>query len=134
MTKQECIGIPDMILLLMIFLFKKIKIKAEIVLSPGGAYFCQCEFASCDSESCEETSDYLHHSLDRRMRLLETRFSRLESKIVSELKTITTLLTRSGGARLNVGTAGPGPTGLNSLSPRRHSHATGETDFNRLFL
>ena len=40
MIKQECIGIPDMILLLMIFLFqKKIKIKAEIVLSPGGAYF-----------------------------------------------------------------------------------------------
>ena len=41
MIKQECIGIPDMILLLMIFCFKKIKIKAEIVLSPGGAYFCQ---------------------------------------------------------------------------------------------
>ena len=41
MIKQECIGIPDMILL-MIFLFqKKIKIKAEIVLSPGGAYFFQ---------------------------------------------------------------------------------------------
>ena len=40
MIEQECIGIPDMILLLMIFLFqKKIKIKAEIVLSPGGAYF-----------------------------------------------------------------------------------------------
>ena len=40
MIKQECIGIPDMILLLMIFLFqKKIKIKTEIVLSPGGAYF-----------------------------------------------------------------------------------------------
>ena len=39
MIKQECIGIPDMILLLMIFLFQKIKIKAEIVLSPGGAYF-----------------------------------------------------------------------------------------------
>ena len=39
MIKQECIGIPDMILLLMIFLVKKIKIKAEIVLSPGGAYF-----------------------------------------------------------------------------------------------
>ena len=38
MIKQECIGIPDMILLLMIFLFQK-KIKAEIVLSPGGAYF-----------------------------------------------------------------------------------------------
>ena len=38
MIKQECIGIPDMILLLMIFCFKK-KIKAEIVLSPGGAYF-----------------------------------------------------------------------------------------------
>ena len=41
MIKQECIGIPDMILLLMIFLFqKKIKIKAEIVRSPGGTYFC----------------------------------------------------------------------------------------------
>ena len=40
MIEQECIGIPDMILLLMNFLFqKKIKIKAEIVLSPGGAYF-----------------------------------------------------------------------------------------------
>ena len=39
MIKQECIGIPDMILLLMIFCFKKIKIKAEIVLSPRGAYF-----------------------------------------------------------------------------------------------
>ena len=39
MIKQECIGIPDMILLLMIFLFKKIKNKAEIVLSPEGAYF-----------------------------------------------------------------------------------------------
>ena len=39
MIKQECIGIPDMILLLMIFFSKKIKIKAEIVLSPGGAYF-----------------------------------------------------------------------------------------------
>ena len=38
MIKQECIGIPDMILLLKIFLFQK-KIKAEIVLSPGGAYF-----------------------------------------------------------------------------------------------
>ena len=42
MIKQECIGIPDMILLLMIFCFKKIKIKAEIVLSPGGAYFSKC--------------------------------------------------------------------------------------------
>ena len=41
MIKQECIGIPDMILLLMIFCFKKIKIKAEIVLSPGGAYFVE---------------------------------------------------------------------------------------------
>ena len=40
MIKQECIGIPDMIVLLMIFFVsKKIKIKAEIVLSPGGAYF-----------------------------------------------------------------------------------------------
>ena len=44
MIKQECIGIPDMILLLTIFLFqKKIKIKAEIVLSPGGAYFIHSE-------------------------------------------------------------------------------------------
>ena len=40
MIKQECIGIPDMILLsIWIFLFQKKKIKAEIVLSPGGAYF-----------------------------------------------------------------------------------------------
>ena len=40
MIERECIGIPDMILLLMIFFVsKKIKIKAEIVLSPGGAYF-----------------------------------------------------------------------------------------------
>ena len=47
MIKQECIGIPDMILLLMNFLFQKKKIKAEIVLSPGGAYFkigIQCSF------------------------------------------------------------------------------------------
>ena len=44
MIKQECIGIPDMILLLMIFCFKKIKIKAEIVLSPGGAYFQNSNF------------------------------------------------------------------------------------------
>ena len=34
MIKQECIGIPDMILLLM-------KIKAEIVVCPGGAYFSE---------------------------------------------------------------------------------------------
>ena len=49
MIKQECIGIPDMILLLMIFLFKKIKIKAEIVLSPGGAYFSNSflEYLNC---------------------------------------------------------------------------------------
>ena len=46
MIKQECIGIPDMILLLMIFCFKKIKIKAEIVLSPGGAYFLHWIFLS----------------------------------------------------------------------------------------
>ena len=40
MIEQEFIDIPDMILLLMnFFCFKKIKIKAEIVLSPGGAYF-----------------------------------------------------------------------------------------------
>ena len=39
MIKQECIGIPDMILLLMNFFCFKKKIKAEIVLSPGGAYF-----------------------------------------------------------------------------------------------
>ena len=47
MIKQECIGIPDMILLIMIFLFKKIKIKAEIILSPGGAYFLKnCPYDS----------------------------------------------------------------------------------------
>ena len=39
MIKQECIGIPDMILLIMNFFVSKKKIKAEIVLSPGGAYF-----------------------------------------------------------------------------------------------
>ena len=40
MIEQECIGIPDMILLLMnFFVSKKLKIKAEIGLSPGGAYF-----------------------------------------------------------------------------------------------
>ena len=48
MIKQECIDIPDMILLLMIFLFqKKIKIKAEIVLSPGGAYFIMLLLKCC---------------------------------------------------------------------------------------
>ena len=37
MIKQECIGIPDMILLLMnFFVSKKTKIKAEKVLSSGG--------------------------------------------------------------------------------------------------
>ena len=46
---------------------------------------------------------------------------------MSELKTITALLTRSGGNRLTGGTAAAGgiSMGLNSLSPRRHSHATG---------
>ena len=48
MIEQECIGIPDMILLLMIFFVsKKIKIKAEIVLSPGGAYFKNSKFFQC---------------------------------------------------------------------------------------
>ena len=50
MIKQECIGIPDMILLLMIFCFKKIKIKAEIVLSPGGAYFLYLAQFGCCAE------------------------------------------------------------------------------------
>ena len=46
MIKQECIGIPDMILLLMnFFVSKKLEIKAEIVLSPGGAYFLLREIA-----------------------------------------------------------------------------------------
>ena len=40
MIKQECIGIPDMIFLMNFFVSKK-KIKAEIVLSPVGAYFNQ---------------------------------------------------------------------------------------------
>ena len=55
MIKQECIGIPDMILLLMIFCFKKIKIKAEIVLSPGGAYFQEsnCDLILSRIERCE---------------------------------------------------------------------------------
>ena len=35
MIKQECIRIPDMILLLM---------KAEIIVCPGGAYFVECVF------------------------------------------------------------------------------------------
>ena len=39
MIEQECIGIPDMIFIYDFFVSKKIKIKAEIVLSPGGAYF-----------------------------------------------------------------------------------------------
>ena len=48
MIKQECIGIPEMILLLMNFLFqKKIKIKAEIVLSPGGASFIKFAVIVC---------------------------------------------------------------------------------------
>ena len=54
MIKQECIGIPDMILLLMIFCFKKIKIKAEIVLSPGGAYFLYKEKAEKVFESSKK--------------------------------------------------------------------------------
>ena len=39
MIQQECIGIPDMVLLLMNFFVSKKKIEAEIVLSPGRAYF-----------------------------------------------------------------------------------------------
>ena len=53
MIKQECIGIPDMILLLMIFCFKKIKIKAEIVLSPGGAYFLTCNSTNVNTLNLE---------------------------------------------------------------------------------
>ena len=53
MIKQECIGIPDMILLLMIFCFKKIKIKAEIVLSPRGAYFSNTVFKLALSQILE---------------------------------------------------------------------------------
>ena len=53
MIKQECIGIPDMILLLMIFCFKKIKIKAEIVLSPGGAYFLILALTILDPQKVE---------------------------------------------------------------------------------
>ena len=62
MIKQECIGIPDMILLLMIFCFKKIKIKAEIVLSPGGAYFSKIKVFKIFSkivELCFEISKTL---------------------------------------------------------------------------
>ena len=58
MIKQECIGIPDMILLLMIFFLfqKKIKIKAEIVLSPGGAYFSKSEISSPEISSSKISS------------------------------------------------------------------------------
>ena len=55
MIKQECIGIPDMILLLMnFFCFKKIKIIAELVLSPGGAYFIYCCPMKVFFESCHD--------------------------------------------------------------------------------
>ena len=60
MIKQECIGIPDMILLLMNFLVsKKIKIKAEIVLRPGGAYFLQKIASVCEARLrlCVDTND-----------------------------------------------------------------------------
>ena len=47
MIKQECIGIPDMIILLLnFFVSKKIKIKAEIVLSPGWAYFVKGQLST----------------------------------------------------------------------------------------
>ena len=55
MIEQECIGIPDMILLLMIFFVsKEIKIKAEIVLSHGGAYFLK----NCPYDSNEIFNSY----------------------------------------------------------------------------
>ena len=46
MIKQECIGIPDMIFI-NFFVSKKIKIKAGIVLSPGGAYFLEYLTPNC---------------------------------------------------------------------------------------
>ncbi|XP_075258612.1 uncharacterized protein LOC142350606 [Convolutriloba macropyga] len=47
-----------------------------------------------DSESCEECeSEAMRSSLDRRMRILETRLGRLETKLMGELKVITSLLT-----------------------------------------
>ena len=49
MIKQECIGIPDMILN-DFFVSKKIKIKAEIVLSPGGAYFLDMQVTKTSKE------------------------------------------------------------------------------------
>ena len=56
MIKQECIGIPDMILFLMnFFVSKKIKIKAEIVLSPGGAYFGNLQFMKTHLVNFDET-------------------------------------------------------------------------------
>ena len=58
MIKQECIGIPDMILLLMIFFVsKKIKIKAEIVLSPGGAYFEKSDCKSAEGKKISQAKD-----------------------------------------------------------------------------
>ena len=69
MIKQECIGIPDMILLLMnFFVSKKIKIKAEIVLSPGGAYFNIVVF----SREC------VNVGLERRIVFLQITHGRLQ--------------------------------------------------------
>ena len=63
MIKQECIGIPDMILLLMIFCFKKIKIKAEIVLSPGGAYFFKTQLSDSYWVVIEVSANFTRHSI-----------------------------------------------------------------------
>ena len=49
---------------------------------------------TCCLESCEECeSEAMRSSLDRRMRILETRLGRLETKLMGELKVITSLLT-----------------------------------------
>ena len=66
MIKQECIGIPDMILLLMIFCFKKIKIKAEIVLSPGGAYFTNRKLQKNAIDRIRKFSKKKSHSAEKK--------------------------------------------------------------------
>ena len=77
MIKQECIGIPDMILLLMIFCFKKIKIKAEIVLSPGGAYFIKGmklkpnSFLSCFTEGSNNYCRLMEFHLTKMPKMMQ---------------------------------------------------------------
>ena len=85
MIKQECIGIPDMILLLMIFCFKKIKIKAEIVLSPGGAYFYYIIIRSRKNmESCRFFSPDLPREVSNFSKTVHTIFIKFWTVILHQ--------------------------------------------------